>query len=198
MQKEPICTCFYLKSCCTYCVHCMSKLPEWYKTWSCAQVFLDFSCLLSTELHELKLVNSEKHLAWLGRNAWAPSQTTNSKDTSISFGLVLSGGFSGLELTSESALCTQCTRNWTYQPLDNIPALLRVKTQSPCHQFTEPPPELEFVKYFWQFEDNTVLCIDISQAEKNIPGIFYLLTVHSAHDRYVTLNCVWHLTSLFW
>lgn len=87
-------------------------------------VFCSFYCLLSTDLHELKLANSEKHLAWLARNAWAPSQTTNSKDTSMSFGLVLSGGFSGVELTSESALCTQCTRNWTYLPLDSIPTLL--------------------------------------------------------------------------
>lgn len=87
-------------------------------------VFCLFYCLVSTDLHELKLAISEKHLTWLARNAWASSQTTNSKDTSISFGLVVWGGFPGIGLTSESALCTQCTRNWTYQSLDNIPTLL--------------------------------------------------------------------------
>lgn len=66
MCKDSACTCFYLKSCCAYCVQVYVKVAWMLQNLILhpdTSVFCGFYCLLSTDLHKFKLVNSEKHLA---------------------------------------------------------------------------------------------------------------------------------------
>lgn len=112
------------KSYCTYCVRVYVKVGRMLqKLILCPgnSVFWSFYCLLSTVLHELKLANSEKHLAWLARNAWAPSQSTNRKENSISF-IILFMGWINFRISIVQAIALEteltCPRT-TYSPSKN-------------------------------------------------------------------------------